>query len=117
MGTGRAAALRPELQTISNTTEQNSVHYCVKCDVSDGAAMLDMFAGLARRPMPEKYNHLEEIIADLQALKMQLTEIINEQKAAFDPSQAELFNYKAKQLDDIIDDIKRDITSRGGSLD
>mgnify|MGYP006914700423 CR=1 FL=1 len=29
-------------------------------------AMADMFAGLSRRPMPETYNHLDEIIADLQ---------------------------------------------------
>merc|ERR1712046_326384 len=64
--TGRATAMRPELQTILNTTEANSVHYAIKCDVSDGSAMMDTFAALSRRPMPETYNHLDEIIADLQ---------------------------------------------------
>merc|ERR1711977_223813 len=100
---------------MGNTTEANSVHYSVKADVSDGAAMLDMFAALSRRPMPEKYNHLDEIVADLQdklrrkpimrfvksahaemsALKAQLSEIIAEQKGAFEPSQA-LMDYKAR---------------------
>merc|ERR1712046_358361 len=109
--TGRATAMRPELQTILNTTEANSVHYAIKCDVSDGSAMMDMFAALSRRPMPDTYNHLDEIIADLQdkirrkpimrflksalaemkSLKAELTRIVEEQKGAFEPSQAELF--------------------------
>mmetsp|Transcript_117409 Transcript_117409/g.207764 ORF Transcript_117409/g.207764 Transcript_117409/m.207764 type:complete len:163 (+) Transcript_117409:118-606(+) len=130
--TGRAGALRPELQTVLNTTEANSVHYSVKCDVSDGGAMIDMFAALSRRPVPEKYNHLDEIIADLkdklrrrpikrfltsaleemQGLKTQLDMIISEQKGAFEPEQAELFDYKASQLNDIIDELEKEIASR-----
>merc|ERR1712178_213569 len=103
-------------------TEANSVHYAIKCDVSDGAAMMDMFAALSRRPMPEAYNHLDEIIADLQdklrrrpvmrflksslaemkALKEQLNNIVKEQGKAFEPEQKELFDYKGQQLIDII---------------
>merc|ERR1711974_559716 len=120
--TGRAAALRPELQTILNTTEANSVHYAVKCDVSDCAAMMDMFAALSRRPMPEAYNYLDEIIADLQdkirrrpimrflksalaemkGLKDQLNAIVAEQGAAFEQEQKKLSEYKGRQLSDII---------------
>merc|ERR1711964_145750 len=82
-------------------------------------------------------NHLDEIIADLQdklrrkpimrfvksahaemsALKVQLAEIIAEQKGAFEPSQAELMDYKARQLDDIVQQLESEIKSRGGSLD
>merc|ERR1712205_276195 len=77
----------------------------------DAAAMQDMFAALSRRPMPESYNHLDEIIADLQAklrmrpvmrflksalaemkgLKEQLNNIVKQQGAAFEPEQKEIF--------------------------
>merc|ERR1712098_884960 len=98
---------------------------------------MDMFAGLSRRPMPETYNHLDEIIADLQekmrrrpimrflksahaemkGLKEQLNSIVAQEGKAFDSTQTELFKYRQSQLDDIVAEVEREIAARGGSVE
>mmetsp|Transcript_28968 Transcript_28968/g.76428 ORF Transcript_28968/g.76428 Transcript_28968/m.76428 type:complete len:191 (-) Transcript_28968:163-735(-) len=66
--TGRPAAMQPQLLNIMEKMQHNSIHYMVRCDVSDGSAVQDLFASMSKPKtlLDDQVAQIEELIGTLR---------------------------------------------------